>query len=172
MQLFLIRHGQDLNSDKDRLTDADPPLSELGKEQTTNCAVKIKDTLGPGIAPVIIASPRTRTMQTATILAVQLGEDPASVKSDARLRERDCAAYSGQLVAEVFSHTEEDLVSGGMEPYSELQDRLSTFYDELLLGNDTPVIIVTHSGNIEPFMKLAHIDYPYTLEADNFVRLK
>lgn len=172
MQIFLMRHGQDLNPDQARLTDADPAVSDLGKEEAARCAIKIKAALEPGVRPLIIASPRVRTMQTAAIVAAQLGEDPTSVTFDARLRERDCSAFSGQLVSEVFSLDEENLVDGGMEPYSQLEERLSSFYDELLMKIDAPIIIVTHSGSIEPLMKLAKIDAPYTLEADNFVRLK
>ena len=171
MQLYLMRHGQDLNPDQDRLTDADPLLSELGKKQATDCAVKIKDAIDSSVAPIIIASPRMRTMQTATLLATQLGNDPASIRPDVRLKERDCAAYSGQLVTEVFSRPEEDLIAGGMEPYSNLQERLGSFYDDVLRDIDEPTIIVTHSGNIEPLMKLAHIDNLYTLDADSFIRL-
>ena len=80
-----MRHGQDLNPDQDRLTDADPLLSELGKKQATDCAVKIKDAIDSSVAPIIIASPRMRTMQTATLLATQLGNDPASIRPDVRL---------------------------------------------------------------------------------------
>jgi len=171
MQLFLIRHGQDLNPDQNRLTDTDPLLSTLGEEQAVSCAIKIKNTLGSGAKPIIIASPRARTMQTARVVAMQLGVEPEDVKSDTRLKERDCAAYSGQLAGEVFSNTEEDLVAGGMEPYSNLLDRLGKFYEDILIRTDSPIIIVTHSGNIKPFMKLSRIDHPYSLEADTFLRL-
>jgi len=172
MQIFLVRHGQDLNPDQGRLTDADPSLSELGKEQAVNCAIKIKEAIGSSSAPIIISSPRTRTMETASVLAEQLGQDSASIKSEVRLKERDCSAYSGQLINEVFSRAEEDLVSGGMEAYSRFEERLSSFYNELLTKADTHTIIVTHSGNIEPFVKFANIDQPNTLEPDDFVRLR
>lgn len=171
MQSFLMRHGQDLNPDQNRLTNTDPGLSELGKEQAARCAIKIKTALGSNVAPIIVASPRTRTMQAATIVAIQFDEDPAGITSDVRLKERDCAAFSGQLVAEVFSRTEEDLIAGGMEPYSKLEERLEAFYSELRTKTEAAIIIITHSGNIEPFMKLANANHSYTLEPDNFIPL-
>jgi broad specificity phosphatase PhoE len=110
-------------------------------------------------------------MQTASIVSTRLGLDPANVIYDVRLKERDCAVYSGQLVTKVFSRTETDLVAGGMEPYSMFQNRLKAFYDELLLQVVAPTIVVTHSGNVEPLMEIANVDKEYTLEANNFIRL-
>lgn len=169
MQLFLVRHGQDLNPDQKRLTDSDPPLSQLGKEQAISCALKIRAVIETDVTPLIISSPRLRTKQTAEILAIQLGQDPADIKTDVRLRERECATYFGQLVTEVFSRPEYELVEGGVEAYPKLVDRLREFYDDLpKQGN---VIVVTHSGNILPFVRLANIDSPPSLDADSFLQL-
>ena len=81
-KLLLVRHA-DANPSLLGSADFDRTLSKRGVEQAANSALKIKE-LGWTIDE-ILSSPATRTLQTATILAEQLGIGTKKIVTDKRL---------------------------------------------------------------------------------------
>lgn len=176
MQIYLVRHGEDLNPNPGYLSDKDVSLSETGRQQATDCALKLKEILGKEDQLQIITSPRVRTTETASILGKTLNIDSENIQKDVRLKERDCHSYAGQSVKEVFSTPEEDLIKGGMESYDSLYNRLKSVYDKLTMSDQT-TIIVTHSGNVQPLLQISSHEVPQlsteqsSLTPDSFMRL-
>jgi broad specificity phosphatase PhoE len=84
--MLLVRHGQSEFNAAFTLTRVDPGipdprLTALGREQAEHAAMQLR---GAGVAR-LIASPYTRTLETASIIAARLG---VPIAIDARVRER------------------------------------------------------------------------------------
>ncbi len=86
--LLLTRHGQSTwNADKRWQGQADPPLSDLGREQAWEAARAV------GTVDLVATSPQQRALETATIIGDMIGVGPV-VALDG-LRERSAGSWSG-----------------------------------------------------------------------------
>ncbi|HEY1550971.1 MAG TPA: histidine phosphatase family protein [Kofleriaceae bacterium] len=94
-ELVLVRHAQThLNVEQRLRGRADPPLSEIGREQAASVAAAF-DLVSPS---VIITSPRRRAVETATMIAHRQG---VAVETDARLDDIDYGKWTGMAVPEL-----------------------------------------------------------------------
>lgn len=101
-KLYLLRHGQtQFNAEKRLQGHCNSALTEKGKQQATavgcSLAKEIEDTSGW----VIYSSPLGRTMETATIVAKQLGMDPNDIHQDARLMEYNLGDWEQQEIPQL-----------------------------------------------------------------------
>lgn len=86
--LLLARHGQSTwNAERRWQGQADPPLSDLGREQAAQASATV------GSVDLIAASPQIRAFETATIISEAIGIGPVRAVDD--LRERSAGAWSG-----------------------------------------------------------------------------
>jgi broad specificity phosphatase PhoE len=137
-RLLLVRHGESTWNAEHRLQgQADPPLSELGREQ----AAALRPFLGE-IPERRLSSDLTRAVQTAELLG--LGGAPA----DPRWREIDIGDWAGRTLDEldpgdVAAWQRGELAPPNAETFAELQARVAAAVDELR-GED--VVVVTHGG--------------------------
>jgi probable phosphoglycerate mutase len=93
-RVLLIRHGQsEWNADGRWQGQADPPLTDLGRQQALHAARNL------GSVDAIVASDLQRASETALIIADELGVGPLVVEPD--LRERDAGEWSGLTRAEI-----------------------------------------------------------------------
>lgn len=81
-KLLLVRHA-DANPSLLGSTDFDRTLSKKGLDQAVNSAAKIKELGWP--IDTILTSPATRTLQTAAILAENIGIGETEIISDKKL---------------------------------------------------------------------------------------
>jgi broad specificity phosphatase PhoE len=65
--LILIRHAQALHNVASDWSIHDPPLSELGEQQSSELHEALKDNKLANAAELIVVSPMRRTLQTASI---------------------------------------------------------------------------------------------------------
>jgi len=87
-RLLLVRHGESIwNADGRWQGQADPPLSDRGREQAAAAAAAI------GTVDAIVTSDLERAAHTGAIIARILGIEP--VLEEPRLRERDAGSLSG-----------------------------------------------------------------------------
>lgn len=87
-RVLLVRHGQsEWNALGRWQGQADPPLSDLGRQQARAAARSI------GALDAIFASNLQRAMETAAIIASEIGIGPVVI--DADLGERDAGEWSG-----------------------------------------------------------------------------
>ncbi len=92
--LLMVRHGQSTwNLEHRWQGQADPPLSDHGRVQAQAAAARV------GAVDAIIASPQERALDTATIIAEQVGVGPVTVIDD--LRERAAGTWSGLTTSEI-----------------------------------------------------------------------
>ena len=93
-RILLVRHGESLwNADGRWQGQADPPLSDRGRDQAASAAGAI------GTVDAIVTSDLERAAHTGAIIARHLAIEP--VVTEPRLRERDAGPLSGLTRPEI-----------------------------------------------------------------------
>ncbi|WP_369222423.1 bifunctional RNase H/acid phosphatase [Streptomyces sp. R39] len=159
----LLRHGETPLTPQKRFSGSggtDPALSDVGQEQ----ARRVADALARrGTIETILASPLTRTRQTAAAVAERLGLD---VTVEEGIKETDFGAWEGLTFGEVRERHPDDLTAwladpsahptGGGESFAETAARISATRDKLIAAHaGRTVLLVTHVTPIKTFVQLA-----------------
>ncbi|MER5514514.1 bifunctional RNase H/acid phosphatase [Streptomyces sp. NPDC002763] len=159
----LLRHGETPLTPQKRFSGSggtDPALSDAGQEQARRAA----ETLARrGTIEVILASPLTRTRQTAAAVAERLGLD---VTIEEGLKETDFGTWEGLTFGEVRERYPDDLnawladpeahPTGGGESFAETATRIAATRDKLVAAYaGRTVLLVTHVTPIKTFVRLA-----------------
>lgn len=93
-RLLLARHGQSTwNAEGRWQGQADPPLSDLGRDQAFSAAQRI------GTVDLVVASPQDRARTTAQIISDSIGVGPVITLDG--LMERDAGPWSGLTTREI-----------------------------------------------------------------------
>ncbi|RRQ81158.1 bifunctional RNase H/acid phosphatase [Streptomyces griseofuscus] len=161
--LVLLRHGETPLTPQKRFSGSggtDPALSAAGRDQ----AHRVADALARrGTVQTVLASPLTRTRETAEIVAARLGLD---VVIEDGLRETDFGAWEGLTFGEVRDRYPDDLnawladpaarPTGGGESFAEVAARIAVTKDELVTAHaGRTVLLVTHVTPIKTLVRLA-----------------
>lgn len=145
-RLLLIRHGQsEWNALRRWQGQADPPLSDLGRQQAAAAAARLEP------ADVVAASTLQRSRASAEIIAKVMGCDPPIPIPE--LIERDVREFSGLTREQIEERFPGFLQDGRRPPGWEQDDallaRVLAGLERLaaLIGDQTAVV-VTHGGVI------------------------
>ncbi|MFJ5259422.1 bifunctional RNase H/acid phosphatase [Streptomyces sp. NPDC088387] len=159
----LLRHGETLLTPQKRFSGSggtDPSLSDVGRGQ----AERVADALARrGTVEAIVASPLTRTRETAGAVAERLGLE---VVLEEGLRETDFGAWEGLTFAEVRERYADDLTAwlaspdvrptGGGESFAETSTRIAATRDKLVAAYaGRTVLLVSHVTPIKTLVQLA-----------------
>ena len=142
--MLLVRHGQsEWNALGRWQGQADPPLSDLGRQQAFSAGPRI------GSVDVIISSDLRRSFETAQILSAQLGVGPVVIEPD--LKERDAGAWSGLTTDQIEAGWPGFRQSGrrpeGWESDADLLVRALAAIDRIATEYDgAEVVVITHGG--------------------------
>jgi len=144
--LLMVRHGQSTwNAQKRWQGQADPPLSDFGRHQAKVGSDSI------GAVELVVASPQLRALETASIIAENIGIGP--VQTHHGLRERGVGEWSGMTAEEIDRDYPGWIDSGRRPPQWEPDD---LFTDRVLdaigylateFGGST-ILVVAHGGVI------------------------
>ncbi|MFF4013914.1 bifunctional RNase H/acid phosphatase [Streptomyces sp. NPDC001843] len=162
----LLRHGETPLTPQKRFSGSggtDPSLSDVGREQAQRVAAALARR---GTIQAIVASPLTRTRETAGIVAARIGLE---VTVDDGLRETDFGAWEGLTFGEVRERYPDDLnawladpdaePTGGGESFAATAARIATTRDKLVAAHAAhagrTVLLVTHVTPIKTFVRLA-----------------
>ncbi|MER7562946.1 bifunctional RNase H/acid phosphatase [Streptomyces sp. NPDC097941] len=159
----LLRHGETPLTPQKRFSGSggtDPALSEIGREQAERAAAALA---GRGTIQHILASPLTRTRQTAEAVADRLGLE---VTVEDGLIETDFGAWEGLTFGEVRERYPDDLTTwlsdpeaeptGGGESFAATATRIAATRDKLVAAYaGRTVLLVTHVTPIKTFVRLA-----------------
>jgi probable phosphoglycerate mutase len=159
----LLRHGETPLTPQKRFSGSggtDPSLSDVGREQAERVAAALA---ARGTVEAIVASPLTRTRQTAAVVAARLGLD---VAIEDGLRETDFGAWEGLTFAEVQERYPDDLKTwlaspkaeptGGGESFAATARRIATTRDKLIASYaGRTVLLVSHVTPIKTLVRLA-----------------
>ncbi|RSM85074.1 bifunctional RNase H/acid phosphatase [Streptomyces sp. WAC 01325] len=159
----LLRHGETPLTPQKRFSGSggtDPSLSDVGREQAERVGAALARR---GTVQAVVASPLTRTRETAGIVAAHLGLD---VTVDDGLRETDFGAWEGLTFGEVRERYAEDLnawladpearPTGGGESFAATATRIAATRDKLVAAYaGRTVLLVSHVTPIKTFVRLA-----------------
>ena len=159
----LLRHGETPLTPQKRFSGSggtNPSLSPVGQDQATRAATALA---ARGTIQHIIASPLTRTRETAAAVADRLGL-PVTIEEG--LRETDFGAWEGLTFGEVRERYPEDLTTwladptaqptGGGESFADTATRIAATRDKLTAAYaGRTVLLVTHVTPIKTFVQLA-----------------
>ncbi|MEV7731066.1 bifunctional RNase H/acid phosphatase [Streptomyces sp. NPDC088921] len=159
----LLRHGETPLTPQKRFSGSggtDPSLSAVGREQAERAAEALADR---GTIQHILASPLTRTRQTAAAVAERLGIE---VTVEDGLIETDFGAWEGLTFGEVRERYPDDLntwlsdpeaePTGGGESFAATATRIAATRDKLVAAYaGRTVLLVTHVTPIKTFVRLA-----------------
>ena len=159
----LLRHGETPLTPQKRFSGSggtDPSLSAVGREQAERAAEALARR---GTIQHILASPLTRTRQTAAAVAERLGIE---VTIEDGLIETDFGAWEGLTFGEVRERYPEDLntwlsdpeaePTGGGESFAATATRIAATRDKLVAAYaGRTVLLVTHVTPIKTFVRLA-----------------
>jgi len=135
---MLVRHGESTWNAEHRLQgQADPPLSDLGREQAAALAPFID-----GLPDRRLSSDLARAVETAELIGL------AGAPTDARWREIDIGDWAGHTLDEldaehVAAWRRGEAAPPNAETWPQFQARVAAAVDELR-GED--VLVVTHGG--------------------------
>ncbi|MFW2382044.1 MAG: histidine phosphatase family protein [Acidimicrobiales bacterium] len=152
--LLLVRHGQSTwNAERRWQGQADPPLSEFGRDQARRAAQTLHSVAES--IDVVVSSPQLRAAETADIL---LAHTPSlfgveSVERDRDLRERSVGPWSGLTKLDIEEQYPGYLASDQRPAGFELDDSLFERVSRSLrrIGtnySDRTVLVVCHGGVI------------------------
>ncbi|WP_028810027.1 bifunctional RNase H/acid phosphatase [Streptomyces sp. 351MFTsu5.1] len=159
----LLRHGETPLTPQKRFSGSggtDPSLSDIGREQAERAAEALARR---GTIQHILASPLTRTRQTAAAVAERLGIE---VTVEDGLIETDFGAWEGLTFGEVRERYPDDLTkwladpeaepTGGGESFAATATRIAATRDRLVAAYaGRTVLLVTHVTPIKTFVRLA-----------------
>ncbi|MEU6259131.1 bifunctional RNase H/acid phosphatase [Streptomyces sp. NPDC047043] len=159
----LLRHGETPLTPQKRFSGSggtNPSLSDIGRDQAERVGAALARR---GTIQAIVASPLTRTRETAAIVAAHLGLE---VSIDEEIRETDFGAWEGLTFAEVRERYPDDLTtwlsdpeaqpSGGGESFAATATRIAAARDKLAAAYaGRTVLLVSHVTPIKTFVQLA-----------------
>ncbi|MDW4908191.1 bifunctional RNase H/acid phosphatase [Streptomyces sp. ADMS] len=159
----LLRHGETPLTPQKRFSGSggtDPSLSDVGRDQAERVAASLARR---GTIEAIVASPLTRTRETAAAVAARLGLD---VTIDDGLRETDFGAWEGLTFGEVRERYPDDMnawltspkaePTGGGESFAATARRMAVTRDKLIAAHaGRTVLLVTHVTPIKTLVRLA-----------------
>jgi broad specificity phosphatase PhoE len=151
--MLLVRHGQsEWNAAGRWQGQADPPLTDLGRQQAATAAGRI------GSVDVIVSSDLQRASETAQIISARIGVGPVIIEPD--LRERDAGEWSGLTGAEIDTAWPDFRADGrrppGWEPDEVLCRRTLAALDRIAAEYDGAAALVVTHGGVVYALELAH----------------
>lgn len=158
--LLLLRHGQsEWNAVRRWQGLADPPLTDLGRQQAGRTAAALARL--PGRIGSVWSSDLRRASETAEIIDAEL--DTGGIRLDPRLREADAGPWEGFTPEEIErrwpgwlgAHRRPD----GFEPADSVVERATAACVDLVRSaGEHPVMAVTHSGVIRVMRRHLGLD--------------
>jgi len=141
--IYFVRHGL-CESNVRRVFAGqkdDSPLVDEGRQQAKETAKKIRE---EGIKiNKIVSSPLKRALETAQIIAKELGFDVSNIEIDNRIMEYDMGSFSGTTWGAVSSHI---LTSDeGSEDHQVFRDRIYSCLKELSKLPEN-ILVVSHGA--------------------------
>lgn len=147
MKIYLIRHGETDWNQINRLQGReDIPLNDAGIAQAQAAGTALQNL---EIA-AIYTSPLGRAVRTSQEISAKIGLTDSDIHTLVSLIERDLGSFSGQVIEnkqEYFALAAKENVPG-MEPFSEVLNRMQNALTELEATGHTSVAAVSHGAAI------------------------
>lgn len=155
MTLYLVRHGE-ADSNALGLMSSYPEAPENARHLTETGILQIRKVgqlLKEAGVDIILASPLTRTQETATLISEATG---AEILYDIRLRETDFGSFNGFPIEQFFTKYPDPRGridtdgSDGVESFRSMRERVEHFLEDVKKNySDKTVVIVSHGDTLE-----------------------
>ena len=159
-KLLLVRHGQsEWNAMGRWQGKANPPLTDLGKEQALLAAKKLPD------FSILASSDLVRARETAEIFAKAHDKDSNDILIEPQVQERDAGEFSGLTRDEIDKRFPDYLAQkrwpSGWEPDDVLIKRLREGLGRIIASSteSDSIVVVTHGGCIYALESLLGEEY-------------
>ena len=159
-KLLLIRHGQsEWNAMGRWQGKANPPLTDLGKEQALLAAKKLPD------FSILASSDLVRARETAEIFARANNKEPNDIFIEPQVQERDAGEFSGLTRDEIDKkfpgYLAQNRWPSGWEPDDVLIKRLREGLGRIIASSteSDSIVVVTHGGCIYALESLLGEEY-------------
>lgn len=150
-KIYLLRHGETVWNTEQRLQgQLDSPLTQKGLRQAAKNGEKLRSLIH-GDEIRVISSPLGRTLETAKIIASEIGIDPEEIETDERLKELSYGEWEGLTKADIeridlnrYKNRINDrwnVAAPGGESYKDVAKRLDSWLKEQKYGT---TIVVSH----------------------------
>ncbi len=141
--IYFVRHGESEANLKGVFAGQrdDSVLTEKGKEQAKATAQAIKAEI-PNVVR-IFCSPLKRTLETANIIAQEIGFDKNGIEIDSRITEYDMGSLTRTPIRKISS---KELTSAqNAENAADFRNRVCSFLQQLSKSPET-ILVVSHAG--------------------------
>ena len=159
-KLLLVRHGQsEWNAMGRWQGKANPPLTDLGKEQALLAAKKLPD------FSTLASSDLVRAKETAEIFAKAHDKDSNDILIEPQVQERDAGEFSGLTRDEIDKkfpgYLAQNRWPSGWEPDDVLIKRLREGLGRIITSSteSDSIVVVTHGGCIYALESLLGEEY-------------
>jgi broad specificity phosphatase PhoE len=145
-KLFFMRHGQSEANAAHRYAAPETPLSELGRQQASAAGLQLK---AAGI-DLIISSDLRRAVETAEIVADQLGYDRNNILVDNRLREVGRGDLVGAQAGGLSDYRQAAELPGNphqVETEWHLEERMADLLAEVKQRPEEHILLVGHQDS-------------------------
>ena len=157
-KIYFVRHGEsEANSHGlSAGSEFDTPLTDNGRAQAKKAGQDLK---GRAIE-LIIASPMGRTMETAMIIALEIGYDPKRIVKKESFVERGMGIYSGGPDEEYLKAAKGGLpLHESVETAEAMHERINDGIEWLRSFKQQRILIVSHGG-VSRILRLMHQNLP------------
>lgn len=144
MKVYYVRHGESEANVANMVAGSgyNSPLTDNGRDQARKAGQELKDKN----IDLIVCSPLQRTVDTATLIAEQIGYDPKKIVQNVLLTERNMGTLEQKPYDEYVEAMKKGVHYEGMETRKEMvvrADKALTWVKSLKGKN---VVLVSHGG--------------------------
>lgn len=148
--IFLLRHGQTVFNAQQRLQGhCNSNLTELGQQQASAIGSSLKNKLANKRQWTIYSSPLGRAIQTAEIIAQQIGIDSSEIVQDVRLQEFCLGDWEKAYIPDLkiiqprlCEQRDWYLMAPNAESYYAVKDRIEDFLADISVSDNA--IVISH----------------------------
>ncbi len=143
-KIFFVRHGESEANVRGVAagSEMDSPLTENGRAQAHRAGgdLKNKD------IDLIVCSPMQRTMDTATLIAKEIGYDPRKILQQIYFTERGLGEFSNKPHSDYRAALLAGTLSKSVETTEEMHNRVIEGFTWLKSLDARNIVIVSHGG--------------------------
>ncbi len=143
-KIYFVRHGETEANVAKILAggEYESPLTENGKSQAQKAGKKLKHK----DIDVIVCSPMERTIDTATIIAKEIGINPKDIIIDKAFIEVYNQYYSGKSYETLQQHIEQGKLVDDIEKPDSVKARVQEGIDRIKKFPGKNIVLVSHGG--------------------------
>jgi uncharacterized phosphatase len=142
--IYFVRHGESESNVVDVIAGQthDVHLTKNGRKQAKKVGSDLKDKN----IQLIVSSPLTRAVETATIIAGEIGYNPKKIVENPLFMERSLGIYEGKPGFIYGEHLANNKIHDSVETQEQLYNRFKQGLDWIRTLKENTILLVSHGG--------------------------